>query len=317
MHHITASKDTTTGSHTKRTINDLDIALFIHLNTSGSRNDTVCRTRTDSQIDSIKFLYLLPIRRIQHTTAQASVLTFQESLYGRLPLKLHTFFHSILIFALNSRHLLLSLTIKHCHISTQTNSRTGSIHGHITATDNTHLLAITQRHHISCQSTLIVSIHIMEEVSTLTYTMQLASWSRIHILRHTRSCSHKDSIVSCTEKTVDSHIVLTYHAIGNKLHAQCLNLAHLITNHALWQAVFRNTIHQDTTRFSLTFKDGYIETLTGQITGNRQTSRTRTNDSHTTTSLLRKFLTRQLHLRIEISNKLLQFTNLYRFTLLA
>ena len=157
----------------------------------------------------------------------------------------------------------------------------------------------------------------MEEVSTLTDTMQLASWSRIHILRHTRSCSHKDRIVSCTEKTVNGHIVLAYHTIGNKLNAQCLDLAHLIANHALWQTILRNTIHQDTTRFCLTLKDGYIEALASQITGNRQASRTRTDDSHTTTSLLRKFLTRQLHLRIEISNKLLQFTNLYRFTLLA
>ena len=157
----------------------------------------------------------------------------------------------------------------------------------------------------------------MEEVSTLTDTMQLASRSRIHILRHTRTSSHKDRIISSTEKTVDGHIVLAYHTIGNKLNAQCLNLAHLIAHHTLWQTILRNTIHQDTTRFSLTFKDGYIEALTSQITGNRQTSRTRTDDSHTTTSLLRKFLTRQLHLRIEISNKLLQLTNLYRFTLLA
>ena len=147
--------------------------------------------------------------------------------------------------------------------------------------------------------------------------MQLGTRCRVHILRYAGSCSHENGIVASTEKTVDSHIVLTHHAVGDKLYTESLYLAHLSTYHGLGQSIFRNTIHQHTTRLGLSFEDRDIKALTCQITSNSKSGRTRTDDSHTSTSLLWKLLAREVHLGIEVGNKLLQLAYLYRFSLLA
>ena len=136
-------------------------------------------------------------------------------------------------------------------------------------------------------------------------------------MRYTGTCSHKDGIIACTEKTVYRNIVLTYHTVGDKLNPQCLNLTNLITHYALRQTILRNTIHQDSSRLCLSLKNSNIKTLTSQIARNSQTCRTRTNDSYTTTGLLWQAFTGKFHLRIKISNKLFQFSNLYRLALLS
>ena len=147
--------------------------------------------------------------------------------------------------------------------------------------------------------------------------MELAARCRIHILRHVGTGTHKDGIITGTEETVDGDIVFAHHTVGDKLHTQGSNLAHFIAHHSLWQAILRNTVHQYATRFSLSFKNRYIESLSCQITGYGKSCRTRTDYSHSTTGFLWQELTGELHLGIEVSDKLLQFTNLYRFSLLA
>ena len=136
-------------------------------------------------------------------------------------------------------------------------------------------------------------------------------------MRYTSTCTHKDGIIACAEKTVDCNIVLTYHTVSDKLHTESLYLTDLITYNALRQTILRNTIHQDSSRLCLSLKNSDIKALTSQISRNSQTCRTRTDDSNAATGLLRQAFTGKLHLRIKIGNKLFQFSYLYRLTLLS
>ena len=157
----------------------------------------------------------------------------------------------------------------------------------------------------------------MQEIGALAYAMQRRTRGRIHVLRHTGTRAHEDGIVTRTEEAVDGDIVLTHHAVGDKLYTQRLNLAYLVAHHALRQSVFRNTVHQHAARLSLSFEDGNIETLAGEITSHGKTSRTRTDNRHAAARLLRQLLSGKVHLGIEVSDKLLQLTNLHRFSLLS
>ena len=79
----------------------------------------------------------------------------------------------------------------------------------------------------------------------------------------------------------------------------------------------RDAVHQDAAWLSLSLEDGDVESLASQVASHRQARRTRTDDCHTSTCLLRQFLAREFHLGIEVSNKLFQLTYLHRLTLLA
>ena len=157
----------------------------------------------------------------------------------------------------------------------------------------------------------------MKEVVALAHTVQLGTWSGVHILRYARARTHKDGIIAGTEKAVDGDIVLTHHTVGNELHAQRLYLLDFLSHHALRQTILRDAVHQDTAWLSLSLEDGDVESLASQVASHRQARRTRTDDCHTSTCLLRQFLTREFHLGIEVSNKLFQLTYLHRLTLLA
>lgn len=88
VNHISSGKDTTAGSHTERTLHHLYVALLIHLDTCGGRNDAVGRTGTDGEINSVEVLNSLSIRSVQHAAScrpflplrKASTVVFHSNL---------------------------------------------------------------------------------------------------------------------------------------------------------------------------------------------------------------------------------------------
>ncbi len=157
----------------------------------------------------------------------------------------------------------------------------------------------------------------MQKVGALAHAVELAARCGIHVLRHARTSAHEDGIVSGTEEAVDGHVVLAHHAACDKLHAQSLNLLHLVAHHALRQTILRDAIHQHAAWLSLSLEDGYVETLSSQVASHGQASRSRTDNCHPATSLLRQLFPGEVHLRIEVGDKLLQLAYLHRLSLLA
>ena len=127
----------------------------------------------DGEIDSVEFFYPFTLRSVQHTASQTAVFALQKGLDGSFPLKFHAFLHSIFIFALDGRHLFLGLMVQHSYIGTQTDSSTGSIHGHVSAANDTHLLAVAQWNHVAGQRAFVIGIHVMQKVCTLAHTVEL------------------------------------------------------------------------------------------------------------------------------------------------
>ena len=149
----------------------------------------------------------------------------------------------------------------------------------------------------------------------MAHTTQRCARRCVHILRYSRSGSNEDGIKSLLKKAVNGVVSLAHERVTFKVYAQSCNLFYLGSYHFLGQTIFRNAIHQHTSRLILPFKNRNIETNSCQIARHSEPRWPRTNHSYLATALLWQWFSREIHLRIEVSYKLFYLAYLDRFIL--
>ena len=141
--------------------------------------------------------------------------------------------------------------------------------------------------------------------------MELGARHVVHVLWHGRTRAHEDSIEAMGEEIVDGDAVLAHHGVGDEVDTELGNLFDLGSDYRLGQAVFGNTKHQHAAGLFKAFVDRHGKALAGQVTGNGQPGRSRSDDGDVAARLLWQLLALQAHLRVEVSDEGLQTSYLY------
>ena len=131
--------------------------------------------------------------------------------------------------------------------------------------------------------------------------------------------SHKYSIKAQLIHQLIYGIKPAYNAVHFNGNTHLLEVFHFALNNlVLWQTEFRNAIGKHTTSHMQGLKNGYLVSLTGQITGTSQSSRTSTYHGHLLGIRCKlDWLDFLILVQLIISYKALQTANSYGLTLMG
>ncbi len=318
MHHVASGKHAAARGHAHGAFAHDHVALLVRFDARGGADDAVGRTRADGQKHAAELLDALAFGRGEADGTHAAFLVAEKFERVGLPHELHAFGHGFFVFALVGRHVGLCATVDHRDVGSQAARRAGGVHRHIARTDHGHAVAFAQRYHLAREHPFDVGIHVVQEVGALRHAAQVGS-RHVEILRQGCARAHEDGVEPVGKEAVDGHARFgrAHEAVLHEVHAQSFDLLHLVAHHGFRQAVLGDAVHEHAAQFGLSFENGDVESLAGQVAGHGEPGRAGTDDGHLAARLLGQQFVGEVHVGIKLCHKAFQFAHPHGVSFLA